>query len=76
MVKIKFKILIFTLIILIIIIPKNEFAKEMHENEGKIRLGDVNNDNKIDMMDLLWILRHIYASENNKNKEFNSITTL
>ena len=70
MVKIKFKIIIFTLIILIIIIPKNEFAKEMHENEGKIRLGDVNNDNKIDMMDLLWILRHIYAVESNKNKDW------
>ena len=70
MVKNNFKIIILILIILIMVIPKNEFAKEENVNEGKIRLGDVNNDQKIDSMDLLWILRHIYASENNKNKEW------
>ena len=67
----KFKITIIILIMLIVSVPKNEFAGE--ENNiitDKISLGDINNDKKIDSSDLLLLLRHVYASENNKHKEW------
>ena len=51
-------------IILIIIIPKQELAT------SKVKLGDINNDSKIDQIDMLLVLRHISATANNKHDDW------
>ena len=68
----KFRIMAIIVMILLFM-PKIEFAKE-NNNERieleKITLGDVNNDNIINTSDLILVLRHIYATTNNKHKEW------
>lgn len=64
--KVKFKIIIFTLVMLMLIVPHNVFAND----EDNVMLGDINGDKNIDSSDLLLLLRHVYASEINKHTEW------
>ncbi len=60
--KIIFKILIFIVFFsLVLMVPKIEYGVSY------IQLGDADNDSKIDVSDILLILRHVSASETNKN---------
>ena len=62
-------------IILVIIttlmnIPISIYAKDEDNKNQNVKLGDINMDNNIDSSDLLLILRHVYASENDKKQEW------
>ena len=51
-------------VVLILIIPKQEIAT------SKIKLGDINGDNKIDQTDIVFLLRHISATTNKNHEEW------
>lgn len=56
---------------LIIFLPKMGFAEnESKTNEEKYILGDINNNKTINTSDLILILRHVYATVNNKHEEW------
>ena len=69
--NVKFKVtLILVLIITLMIVPMKVFANDEGSTNGEVKIGDINNDNKIDTGDLLIILRHIYAQETGKKQEW------
>ena len=58
------KIIFLTLLIILIIMPRNVISA------NKLMLGDVNNDKIINTNDLLLILRHISAKKSNKHNDW------
>ena len=58
------KIIFLIMMVIMLIIPNNSTAT------SKVKLGDINGDNKIDSRDMLIVLRHISAKTSNKHDEW------